>query len=593
MSRLGRFRRGPDQWSSPHARARSRAAERLDGPLGLSESAWLDAHLADCAECAGVAASYELDRQVLRALREPPLEPPRDLWARTAAAIERDRPTDGSLPYRPMRVPFGVLSGIAVVAIVIGASAVSGGLFDGIGGGTALSDVRTPAPGTPGPGSTTAPTARVAAATPFDVGAGEVQWFGRQPDGQLAYSAASIRKVCPMDSPADCATLDDRTGGGVALGAGPRSITGSPTRGHAVVVSDDGAGGQRITIVSLPTPGPTEQPVATPSSPPTPTASVAPTATADESTPTPTGSATPAPTTASVSPDLTASLGPDASVAPSLSPDPGLAGDLAIASDISVVGESAAFSADGSWFAFTARPTDGSDAVGVYVWHEGDRLVRALSTTGDTYFASWAGTEIVASRPGPPSPDGESQPVSILIDPETGTERPAGDLWRPFVDPTGARAVAWVGSVITSGDDGTVVPGTGRVELRPWSSEDEAIASGGATQVVAEGPMVDLDVRWDPSGEWFATWIAESVDSDVGRLTLQRVDPMTGLLLAVDGAPTDVPARPGFSIGEGRLAWATPPGQDGEGSRIRIVAWAPDGVGTVESNPGDGLIIVR
>jgi hypothetical protein len=549
----------------------------MDGPLGLSESAWLDAHLAGCEDCAGVAASYELDRQALRALSEPPPEPPRDLWARTAAAIERGRPTDGSLPYRPMRVPFGVLSGIAVVAVVIAASAVSGGLFDGIGGGTAMSDVRTPGPGTPGPGSTTAPTARVAAATPFDVGAGEVQWFGRQPDGQLAYSAASIRKVCPMDSPADCATLDDQTGGGVALGAGPRSITGSPTRGHAVVVSDDGAGGQRITVVSLPTPGPTEQPVPTPSSPPTPSA----------------GAATPAPTIPSVSPDPTASPGPDGSVAPSLSPDPGLAEDLAIASDILVVGESAAFDADGSWFAFTARPSDGSGGEDVYVWHEGDQVVRALSTTGDTYFASWAGTEIVASRPGPGSLDGESQPVSILIDPETGTERPAGDLWRPFVDPAGTRAVAWVGSVTTSDDGGTVVPGTGRVELRPWSVEDGAIAGGGATQIVAEGPMADLDVRWDPSGEWFATWIAESVDSHVGRLTLQRVDPMTGLLLAVDGAPTDVPARPGFSIGEGRLAWTTPPGQDGEGSRIRIVAWAPDGVGTAESNPGDGLIIVR
>ena len=31
---------------------------------------------------------------------------------------------------------------------------------------------------------------------------------------------------------------------------------------------------------------------------------------------------------------------------------------------------------------------------------------------------------------------------------------------------------------------------------------------------------------------------------------------------------------PGFSIGNGRLAWATPPGQDGEGSRVQIVAWA-------------------
>ena len=58
-------------------------------------------------------------------------------------------------------------------------------------------------------------------------------------------------------------------------------------------------------------------------------------------------------------------------------------------------------------------------------------------------------------------------------------------------------------------------------------------------------------------------------------------------------APTGVPALPGFSIGEGRLAWATPPGQNGEGSRIQIVAWSDDGVGTVESAPGEDLVVVR
>jgi hypothetical protein len=49
----------------------------------------------------------------------------------------------------------------------------------------------------------------------------------------------------------------------------------------------------------------------------------------------------------------------------------------------------------------------------------------------------------------------------------------------------------------------------------------------------------------------------------------------------------------GFSIGEGRLAWATPPGQGGEGSRIQIVAWREGSVGTVESVPGEDLVVVR
>jgi hypothetical protein len=54
-----------------------------------------------------------------------------------------------------------------------------------------------------------------------------------------------------------------------------------------------------------------------------------------------------------------------------------------------------------------------------------------------------------------------------------------------------------------------------------------------------------------------------------------------------------VASLPGFSIGEGRLAWATPPGQGGEGSRVQIVAWTPDNVGTVETAPGEDLIVVR
>ena len=43
---------------------------------------------------------------------------------------------------------------------------------------------------------------------------------------------------------------------------------------------------------------------------------------------------------------------------------------------------------------------------------------------------------------------------------------------------------------------------------------------------------------------------------------------------------------PGFSIGNGRLAWATPHGQGAEGSRVQIVAWSDDGVGAAESGPG-------
>ena len=106
-------------------------------------------------------------------------------------------------------------------------------------------------------------------------------------------------------------------------------------------------------------------------------------------------------------------------------------------------------------------------------------------------------------------------------------------------------------------------------------------------------PLADFDVRWDETGEWFAVWTADAADATIGRLSLYRVDPETGELDIPTGAPIDVPAQPGFSIGDGRLAWATPPGQGGEGSRVQIAAWAGDGVGSIESAPGEMLVVIR
>jgi hypothetical protein len=60
------------------------------------------------------------------------------------------------------------------------------------------------------------------------------------------------------------------------------------------------------------------------------------------------------------------------------------------------------------------------------------------------------------------------------------------------------------------------------------------------------------------------------------------------------GAPRDTRALPGFSIGADRLAWATPPGQDGEGSRIQVLAWSGANAGKIDSQPvsGDSAVVV-
>ena len=87
---------------------------------------------------------------------------------------------------------------------------------------------------------------------------------------------------------------------------------------------------------------------------------------------------------ASIEPSATPEVTPPASVEPSveptpeatpiLTPEPTLSANLAIISGVKVVGQSAAYSPDGAWFAFTARPSDGSEGPDIYVWRVGDQL---------------------------------------------------------------------------------------------------------------------------------------------------------------------------------------------------------------------------
>ena len=88
MSRVQRLRRrrAGDTVAS-HERARGLAAEQLDSVLAAADETWLAEHLAGCDACRSVASAYEADRVALRSLRDRQPEAPRDLWARTAAAM--------------------------------------------------------------------------------------------------------------------------------------------------------------------------------------------------------------------------------------------------------------------------------------------------------------------------------------------------------------------------------------------------------------------------------------------------------------------------------------------------------------------------
>jgi hypothetical protein len=585
VSRFSRLRRQPDQWADAHERARVRAAERLDGPLGLAESTWLDEHLAGCPSCAAIAAAYASDRQALRSLRDQQPEPPRDLWARTAAAIEQlsidsgvtvGEASDGeSLPARGRGLrglPLGAMSAVAVVVVVVGATLLTNGVQQRQTAQPETSSAQaSAAPSVPPKVSGGGPEA-----TPFAVGAGDVAWVDTGPGG-LAVSTVQVEQVCPAEGSAGCAAVQDRDATVLGLTNTPRTLIGSPSKQRVVAIGKAPDSADEVVVVDLPSRPATASPS------PSPARTVEPSSTPSTEPSDAPGSAVPTP-----------SVTVQTSESPSLSPEPTKAAELAIARGILVVGESAAFSEDGAWFAFTARPSDGSRGPDVWVWKVGDPEAKPLTDDGVSYFASWSGDRAVVSRPADPAAD-TSDPTSLVIDPATGDQRLVGEIWRPMVDPSGRFAIGWRGTLEHADDALLWAPARGRLELRAWSADGEttAVDAPADQREVADSAHGDFDVRWDETGEWVAVWIGDERDAATGRLTLYHLDTQRQRFERAKGAPVDARALPGFSIGSGRLAWATPRGQGGEGSRVQIAAWAEGGIGIVESSPGEDVRIIR
>ncbi|MEO8437001.1 MAG: hypothetical protein ABI562_00985 [Chloroflexota bacterium] len=602
---MHRVRRHAAHSVATHERARALAATRVDWPLDADDTRWLDEHLSTCLSCRSVAAEYETDRQALRTLRDRQPEPPRDLWARTSAALERESASRGGRSRRAAgsgrgaTPALGMLSGvagIAVLVVVIGASLLSGGFLTGPGA----------VPGASAPAIAAGLSSGLPGATPIAVGAGSVEWVGTSPGGKLAYNVTKIDAVCPADRQPDCAPIADRDAKPVELTIRPRSISQSPVKNQAVVVGTDAGGGDSVVVIALPTtePSPTASPRGTPIPPPTsPTVSPTATATASE---TPASSSEP-PASVEPTPSIASSASPTESATPVVSatpevtpestptvtPEPTVAASLAIATGVKVVGQSAAYSPDGSWFAFTARPSDGTSGPDIYIWRVGDQQARPLTNDHVSVFASWAGRRLLGSRVATDAAAGEINPKSFFVDPASGEQTLiAGTAWRPTVDPTDHWAVAWNGTVKVAPDGRTQVPATGSLVLRRFGN-GAGFETDPPVATVADGPFSEFDVRWDETGTWLAVWLADASDPSVGRLSLLQLDPVTGELDRPHGAPHDVTALPGLSIANGRLAWATPPGQGGEGSRVQIVAWTDKAVGAVESGPVEDVVVIH
>jgi hypothetical protein len=599
VSRVVRLRRRAGHDAAIHERARRLAAEQLDRRLEFDDATWLDQHLGACRACRSIATAYETDRRTLRSLRGHEPEPPRDLWARTSAALERESARRGRAGRRQAtgssrRVPaLGVLSGVAaVVVIVVGASVLSGGFRQ------APSTAVVPS-GTPPPVAV-ASTGTRPGATPIAVGAASVGWIGTASNGRLAYNSAAVDEVCPVDRQPDCPAVAGRQSKPVDLTVRPKSVSRSPVRNEAVVVTD-GAASDSVMVITLPAtePGATPTPAETvkPSQPPTETPATSP----DGSQTPPSSPSVPAtsePTPAETpvaTPDATPSEPVDATPSPLATPEATAANSLAIVSGVRVVGESAAYSPNGEWFAFTARPSDDSAGPDIYVWRVGDDRARVITNDHASVFASWAGKRLIGSRPTVTRTEtAEVSARSFAIDPATGAETELdGTAWRPVVDPTSEWALTWDGTVSLSTDGLSIAPATGSLVLRKYSPRDGIETGGGKGSVVTDATGIEFDARWDDTGTWLAIWLADSSDPSLGRLSLHHFDPATGTLERLHGAPKDVTALPGFSIGDGRLAWATPPGQGGEGSRVQIVAWTGEAVGAVESAPVDGVVVIH
>ena len=617
----GRVRR-PDDWPSSHVRARAALSDRLDGVLDPAEEAWLDAHLEACPACPAIADEYAAQRTELRALRDRMPEPPRDLWARTAAAIESEsRFRDGRTASRGRRsllAPYAMLSAALAVAVVVGTLATRPAAPPGQP--TSSIEVAlgpSSVPGSIGPATSASPGP---GATPIPVPGQHVEWIAQGPDGVFRIKTASVDQVCPPDAAQPCDTAAPSSDNPIELDQAPASVFGSPDGDRLIVVSKpDGAGSGSVSVVSL----------ASPTTGPEPSPSVAPSPSVEPSSapPSPSPSLSPPPRSpspsASSSPDASPSLEPSPSAVVTPSSEPG--GPIEIASGVILVGQSAAYSPSGRWFAFTARPIDGSAGPDIYVWKVGDALARAVTTDHRSVFGSWVGDIVVGStvvataQGGGQAGTSELAGVSFLLDPSTAaiTALPqTGRAWRPTVDPSGRQAVYWAGTLRAGAAVPEFSPEAGRLVLGDWGVSGGAGASadpsasgdpsGSPTPAasiddqaanrhettIAAGRMEDWDARWDETGTRLAVWIADRQDPTVGWLSLYRVDPFDGRIDIRKPLLDAARATAGYALSAGSLVWAEP-SRDGTptGSRIQVLAWTDDGAGTVETVPGPVIVI--
>jgi hypothetical protein len=499
--------------------------------LAPADDQFLGAHLAACPLCRIVERDLQRQHGELARLGQPVA--PRDLWARTSAALDREmarspreqaqmRHRDELLATRPGASASRWLALSAVSSVTLAAIVVAGQLQTTV----------VPPP---------APTAVVVPPTMFAVAPQDIALIDYSADGVAVYQAR-VSEVCPQSVP-DCGAgrLDPspmvELRGGSARSQGVALHSGD---GRVAVVADDPGGGETVSVVDLPDYNPSDDrisgaaPTARPSpavaatAMPTPLATRIPRATPagatrpasvaprrtkrpqQHATAAPTSTPTPKPARSTRSPRSTrpptaatstpARLAPTPAstaaprrtpkphhpsagrtpavaprqAAPSLVPGRTQAptkAALAIAEGVRLAGAMPAWSPRGDMLAFSATPADRSTGPDLYLWHVGDAQATRLTNDHSSYFASWDGDRIVVSRANGATSAGSSIDL-VVFDTRTRTRRAVPDvgLWLPAVQPGGSFAIAWMGQLTTSGY--LASPVSGHLYLIDWERLD-------------------------------------------------------------------------------------------------------------------------
>ncbi len=615
-----------------HQHARELAALRADKSLLPAEEAWLADHLDYCDACAAVAAEYDAQHELFADIRAFQPEPPRDLWARTSAALEAERgnrarasgwrrlgrPRPSSLSPMPLAV-------VVAVVVVVGAGLLNSGAV--------------------------VPGATVAGPTPIAMtNTADLQIISRDGQGNLQILSRRVDQVCPVG----VSVCGAQPTFAVTSISGIQSATTlqgafSPS-GDKLVVVASGAGGEGVYVVPV-RPAPTatsiasSSPSARPAASATATipASLHPVATGHGATPSvaasvshlpavsppmsspvataaakasspgaspsrggtssspaaaspstasdlATPSASPSPSEGASSPASTQAATASPSTLPSVEVSPVPEAAIQIASGVTVV-DGPIYAPDGVRLAFSATPSNGPGGPDVYVWAPGDTSAKAVTNDHISRLAAWTADGILVSSVS------DGTPATFLLDLATGRATPVGErgAWLPAIAPDGGSAAWWDGTVKLAADGVTWVPDSGKLVVGAWPNSGSAIS-----QVLATGPLAAWQVRWADDGTAVAVWTDAEGRPDGGRLSLYRLDPSTKAPDLVNPMLDGAPANPDFSLRTGRLAWTVPvpgspaPGSPAAGSpapgspqMVEVLAWEGNVIGRLEV-PADG-----